>query len=105
MMTRIKSLLGLADNTQDEKLRTILELTKARLIAMLGVPEVPSEMEYIAVETTVKRFNRIGSEGMTSHEVEGEAIQFSTNDFTEYMSDIEDWRAEHKSKRGRIRFL
>lgn len=60
MLDQVKSLLGLSDESQDEKLRSVITLTSARLASLLGVKDVPEEMQYIAIEASIRRFNRIG---------------------------------------------
>ncbi len=100
----VKALLGIED--EDEKLNTIITLTESRLKALLGQKEVPSELEYIVTEVSIARFNRIGSEGLSGHTVEGEALTFKDNDFDQYADDIQTWRdAQSDQDIGRIRFL
>lgn len=101
----IKKLLGDLEG-RDGLLEVIVSLTQHRLETLLGVEEVPDELEYIVTEVSVSRFNRIGSEGISSHTVEGESMSFSSNDFEPYTDDIEAWRLSNKESRtGRVRFL
>lgn len=101
----IKKLLGDLEG-RDGLLETIVSLTQHRLETLLGVEEVPDELDYIVTEVSVARFNRIGSEGITSHTVEGESMSFSNNDFEPYADDIDAWRLANKeSPTGRVRFL
>ena len=52
------------------------------------------------------RFNRIGSEGFSSHSVEGESLSFSDDDFAGYREDIQTYLDSQKeAKKGRVRFL
>ena len=53
---------------------------------------MPGELEYIVTEVSIARFNRIGSEGLSGHTVEGEALTFKDNDFDQYADDIQAWR-------------
>lgn len=100
----VKALLGIED--EDSKLKVIITLTENRLKALLGQKEVPSELEYIVTEVSIARFNRIGSEGLSGHTVEGEALTFKDNDFDQYADDIQTWRdAQSDQDIGRIRFL
>lgn len=100
----VKALLGIED--EDNKLKVIITLTENRLKALLGQKEVPSELEYIVTEVSIARFNRIGSEGLSGHTVEGEALTFKDNDFDQYADDIQTWRdAQSDQDIGRIRFL
>lgn len=99
----IKSLLGIDENKQIE---TIVNLTESRLKVLLGVDEIPSKLEYILIEVSIRRYNKIGSEGVTTHNVEGESMTFSDNDFGAFKEDIQTWRDEQEAmKKGRIRFL
>jgi len=63
-------------------------------------------MDYIILEVSVIRYNRIGSEGLSAHSVEGESLSWSDNDFSGYMDDIRaylDSLAE--VKKGKVKFL
>lgn len=101
----IKKLLGDLEG-RDGLLEVIVSLTQHRLETLLGVEEVPDDLEYIVTEVSVARFNKIGSEGISSHTVEGESMSFSSNDFEPYTDDIEVWRLSNKESRtGRDRFL
>lgn len=100
----VKALLGIED--EDSKLNVIITLTENRLKTLIGQTEVPSELEYIVTEVSIARFNRIGSEGLSGHTVEGEALTFKDNDFDQYADDIQTWRdAQSDQDIGRIRFL
>lgn len=105
MLDQVKTLLGLSDDSQDALLMSVIELTSARLASLLGVKEVPEEMQYIAIEASIRRFNRIGSEDMSSHNVEGESISYKDNDFADFMDDIQDWRSRNENPIRRLRFL
>lgn len=106
MLDDIKILLGITGNEIDDKLETIQRAVDSRLRVLLGADEAPEELEYIVNEVTVIRYNRIGSEGMASHSVEGESIAYSDNDFAGFMTDIDAWQsAQASAKRGKVRFL
>ena len=103
----LRTLLGITDDSRDELLMTIISAVQARLLLLLGgVEQVPESLAYIVPEVAVIRYNRIGSEGMSSHSVEGESIAYADNDFSGYLSEIEAYLDEQQStKRGRVRFL
>ena len=105
ILKNVKELLGNPKNI-DDKLNVIIELTQKRLGNLLSVKEVPEELEYIVVEVSVIRFNRIGSEGVSSHSVEGESMSFNDDDFDSYDKDIRSWLNNQSDlKKGRVRFL
>ncbi len=103
----LRTLLGITDDSRDELLMTIISAVQARLLLLLGgASEVPESLAYIVPEVAVIRYNRIGSEGMSSHSVEGETVVYADNDFAGYMGEIEAYLDEQQStKRGRVRFM
>ena len=105
ILENVKELLGNPKNI-DDKLNVIIELTQKRLGNLLSVKEVPEELEYIVIEVSVIRFNRIGSEGVSSHSVEGESMSFNDDDFDSYDKDIRSWlNNQGDLKKGSVRFL
>ena len=112
MLEKILILLGLDSPTQamTDKLETIIGMTEQRLAFLLGLPVngIPTELSYIVVEVTIARFNRIGSEGVASHTVQGESLTWSDDDFKPYMDDIQEWlnaQEDVNTTRGRIKFI
>ena len=108
MLDTIKRLLGFANDEtdQDEVLQSIVQLTTARLKALLGGIEPPAELEYIIIDISIRRFNRIGSEGVKVHTVEGESLQYEDNDFDAFADDIQAYlNLQKASKSGKVRFL
>lgn len=97
----------LISGTLEEQKEAVIELTEERLKAKLGgVLEIPSELEYIVTEVALARFNRIGSEGLSSHNVGGESMVWSEDDFRPYEADIQAYLNEQAdNSRGVIRFL
>lgn len=110
MLEKILILLGLDSPTQamTDRIETIMELTEQRLGFLLGQSVIPDELSYIVVEVTIARFNRIGSEGVSSHTVQGESLTWSDDDFKPYMDDIQGWlnaQEDVNTTRGRIKFI
>lgn len=108
MLNDLKLMLGIdaADISLDSKLKLIVSTVRARLQMLLGGIEPPESLDHIVMEVAIVRFNRIGSEGVSSHSVEGESLQYGENDFAAYMDEIEAFLATQKeSSRGRLRFL
>ena len=54
----------------------------------VDIEEVPERLEYIIEEVSVKRFNRVGAEGMTQESVDGRSNTFQNNDFDEYLMSL-----------------
>ena len=98
----IKSLLS---GSVDERLEVIERRTKDRLKAILGAEEIPDTLDHISYEVTLKRFNRVGQEGMQSYSQEGLSMTFPDSDFDEYKQEISLWKDsnDEDKKRGRFR--
>lgn len=106
MLENLKIMLGIEGDDVDEKLRLILANTTSRLKLLLGGIEPPEEMDHIILEVSIIRFNRIGSEGMASHSVEGESSSYSADDFSGYADEIQAFLDSQKDNtRGKVRFL
>lgn len=112
MLETLKSLIiGIApdaseDKDLDKKLTYLLSAASQRLKVLLGGLEPPEELEYIIIDVAAARFNRIGSEGLKSHTVEGEELTFNSNDFAGFADDIQAWLDSRKeSERGKVRFI
>lgn len=101
----VTALLGFSDEKYNKTLDVIIRLTTNRLKILLDVKEVPTELEYIVTEVSIVRYNKIGSEGVTSHSVEGETMSFSDNDFKGYLNDIEVWKNKKNEVKGVVKFL
>ena len=107
MLETLKMLLGFTeDDSRDELLNKLIDLATARLKVLLGGIEPPEELEYIIIDVANARFNRIGSEGLSAHSVEGESLTFTNDDFKGFSADIQAFLDGQKdNSRGKVRFL
>jgi len=118
MYDDILTLLGLDKDTIPEtvstQILTIISIVSGRLEGKLSlrlgdeIKEVPEELTGIVEEICVNRYNRIGSEGMGSHTVEGESNTWASEDyFAPYESDIDEYVDAQKAagKSPHIKFL
>jgi hypothetical protein len=108
MFETLKMMLGIAedDTDCDKKLRYIISAVTARLKLLLGNVEPPEEMEHIIIDVSIMRFNRIGSEGLSSHSVDSESSTFTDNDFSGFADEIQAWlNSQAENTRGKVRFL
>ena len=108
MLNNLKLMLGIAsdDADRDSLLKLIISNATARLTTLLGGLEPTESLDYIILDVCIRRFNRIGSEGMQSHAVEGESVTFTESDFAGFEDDIQAFLDTQKeSTRGRVKFL
>ena len=108
MLKNLKLMLGIDvnDTSMDDKLKLIIATVSARLKLLLGGVEPPESMDHIILEVSIIRYNKIGSEGMASHAVEGESQSFSEDDFAAFADEIQAYLDTQKdNKRGKVCFL
>jgi hypothetical protein len=106
MLSDVKLLLGIEDTSRDSLLELLISTAKARLKTLLGGVEPPDSLSYIVRDVAIIRFNKIGSEGVDSHTVEGESMTFTEDDFSQFKDEIQAFLDTQKeSARGKVRFL
>lgn len=90
---RIKNLIG--ENVDEKVLDVIIDLSNENLLNRLrafdkDISAIPDELSFIVVEVSIKRFNRIGSEGIEQENQDGYSAKY-LNLFDEYDEDIKAW--------------
>lgn len=86
LLSRVKTRIGISDAVQDDLLTEIIANTSSELQSKLSAKYslIPYELQFIVVEVSVKRYNRTGSEGMTSETIDGRSNSFEDDDFKQY---------------------
>ena len=97
LLNRIKVLLGITGN--DELLYEIMELIKSKILSYLNIDELPRELEYILIELSIERYNRIGSEGVSSESVDGRTTSYE-DDFENYKQYLDDYMSKNNTSKG-----
>lgn len=101
----VKVVLGIRDNLQDGLLAVLEKLTEDHFKAYTNQVYVPREFDFIITDVMVKRFNRVGAEGMESQSVEGLSQKFSLDDFKEYESLLDRHFKLTPEAGGGVRFI
>ena len=97
LLNRIKTLLGITDN--DELIYEIIGLTKSKILNYINKEELPKELEFILVELSIQRYNRIGSEGISSESVDGKSVSYE-DDFENYKTYLDDYIFRNNKNKG-----
>ena len=102
IVNNIKTLHDIQDDIQDESLEIIVNTTKSELRVKLkavneSIEDIPVELSFIVQEISIRRFNRIGSEGFQSDSVEGHSVTFYNMDdyFKPYEDIIESYKIDN----------
>ena len=106
--TIVAQMLGLSGTTDEAVLSVIencVDVATSRLLVRIGAETVPEQLGYIVREVAVRRYNRIGSEGVSSHTVEGESMSWNEDDFEPFEADINVYLASIHNGKVKIQFL
>lgn len=106
-ISNIKLKLGLKEDSSEDKLLTVLLSDAANYISIyLEGNEIPKQLEYIAEEVAIKRYRRIGAEGITTEKIDVLSTTYSTGDFNDYLGILDLYKKNNiKSKTKRLRML
>ena len=100
IVSRMKVLLGITDNTDNEELLCeIVEITKSKILNYINRTKIPKELEFVLIELSVQRFNRIGSEGIASESIDGKSVSYD-DDFTGYKHYLDDYISRNSVRKG-----
>ena len=97
LLNRIKTLLGTTDN--DELINEIIELTTSKILNYINKTELPNELESVLIELAIQRYNRIGSEGISSESVDGKSVSYE-DDFESYKVYLDDYISKNCTNKG-----
>ena len=100
LLNRVKVLLGITNNDNEELLREIIEITKSKILSYINEIEIPTELEFVLVELSIKRFNRIGSEGFVSETVDGKTMSYEESEFEGYKKYLDDYICKNNINKG-----
>lgn len=99
MLEKIKLLLGVDDEVV--LLETIVGLTESKVLSRINEKVVPPELEFIIVEASIARYNRMGSEGISSESVDGRTQSYES-DLGPYEQILSDYVSNKKGSGLRV---
>ena len=91
LLDRIKLMLGINDNDRDALLTEIVRLSAMPLLLYIKQDNIPGELEWIVVELSVARFNKIGAEGLSQEQSDNIRNTYETNVLDKYISYLDKW--------------
>lgn len=97
-LARVKTLTGVFE--QDELLTEIIQVVEEKILLYLGLNEVPIPLGWIVVELSVARFNRIGSEGMSSESVDGGTSSYIEDELGQYKHYLNEYMRQNTKNKG-----
>ena len=97
LLNRIKTLLNVEGN--EELILEIVNITESKILNYINATEMPKELEFVLIELSVQRFNRIGSEGIASESIDGKSVSYD-DDFTGYKHYLDDYISRNSVRKG-----
>lgn len=71
MLEKIKILLGLVDDAQDELLNVLISLCKDEAIDFCNLTEYSNRLDSAIIQMVIERYNKMGTEGLSSVSTNG----------------------------------
>lgn len=98
MRETIKTILGLDNGSKNSLIDILIEINTNKVVSYLEVDELPDTLKFVVIELTVERFNRLGSEGVTSESIEGISYNYepTEKELERYMPYIRNANNEVK---------
>lgn len=78
-LDRIKVLLSINDDTKDNVLNILLEQAIDTICIYLGITDFPAELDFVAEQMVIVRYNRLGAEGITTEKIDVLSTTYSYN--------------------------
>ena len=97
LLNRIKTLLNIEGN--ENLIYEIVNITESKILNYINASEMPIELEFVLIELSVQRFNRIGSEGIASESIDGKSVSYD-DDFTGYKHYLDDYISRNSVRNG-----
>ena len=101
VVNEVKVLLDISDDLQDNLLLQIENQVENHFKAYANVEVVEEKYNFIIVDVVIKRFNRLGAEGMKSQNIQGASSTYDYDDFKPYDNIINKL---HNSVKG-VKFV
>lgn len=84
-LNRIKIKLELKDGSKDELLTVLYEDASNMICNYINSNELPKNISWIAEEIAIKRYRKLGTEGMKSEQIDVIKTEFDGNLINEYI--------------------
>lgn len=78
MLDKIKILLNIQDDAQDELLSTLMGLCREEAYVYCNLPAYDEKLDFVVIQMVIERYNRIGSEGTTSQSSSGVSANYDS---------------------------
>lgn len=98
MLDRVKLILSIdvVDYSKDDLLYEFINNHTDAVNLYCGTDSIPLPLEFIVVECTVARYNRLGSEGLSQEQIDVINSVYQSDLFTSYIPYMESYKKSNK---------
>lgn len=105
-LDNIKILLGLENDEKDEVLTVLLTNAVSTINVYLGVTELPQELNFVAEQLAVIKFNKLGSEGIQTEKIDVLSTTYQSDELASFKAILDTYKANNNlATTKRIKFL
>ena len=97
-LNRIKIKLGLNDGNKDELLTVLFDDASNLVCTYINSDVLPNKLSWMAEEIAIKRFRKIGAEGIKSKQIDVIRKDFDENILSEYTVTLDKYIKENSNK-------
>ena len=97
-LNRIKIKLGLNGGNKDELLTVLFDDASNLVCTYINSDVLPNKLSWMAEEIAIKRFRRIGAEGIKSKQIDVIQKTFDENILSEYIVALDKYIKENSNK-------
>ena len=103
----IKILLGFEDDdSQDEILAILLSNAVSTINVYLGVNELPNELEFVAEQLAIIKYNKLGSEGISTEKIDVLSTTYQADELASFKTILDSYKANNNlATTKRVKFL
>jgi len=102
----LKVLLNIeGDDSQDELLTALLTRSQHRINGYTGDTTFPEELNWVAEELTIKRYNKLSAEGLESEGISGIVHKFETDMLGEFTETLDRYIQVRDGRSGGKRLV
>ena len=111
LLDSIKLRIGIEDTKQDDLITDIIADVQARVLAYinqdgLAQSELPSGLDFVIKDVTIRIYNKIGDEGKESSSEGNVSNTWDTpSDLSEYSDVLDVYRKSYKRRSAGLRFV
>lgn len=102
---RVKIRLPDTEESEADLLNELIETVSSRLLIRLSLDELPTVLESIVVDATVKMYRRMKYEGISSESGGELSTSFIEDVLSEYADDLQAYSETLKREKYKLRFL